>query len=91
LYSFIFPEHRKSCGDELDSDSSPTSEGGKENKMSWQQRSKSLEVLVDEKQSKAFSQQNGHLSKEVSKLLNWPAVVKIAHRKCALGVPPAAV
>ena len=63
----IFSEHRKSCGDELESDSSPTNEGDKENKMLWQQRSKSLEVLVDEKQNKALSQQNGHLTKEVSK------------------------
>ncbi|XP_078377063.1 LOW QUALITY PROTEIN: uncharacterized protein LOC144660326 [Oculina patagonica] len=42
--------HRKSCGDELESDSSGASEGDKENKMSWQQRSKSLDVLADQPQ-----------------------------------------
>ena len=61
----IFPEHRKSFGDELESDSSATKEGDKENKMSWQQRSKSLEVLVDEKQNKALFQQNGHMANKV--------------------------
>jgi len=64
---------------------SPTSEGDKENKMSLQQRSKSLEVLVDEKQNKALSQQNGHLTKVVSKLFNWPAIVQIARGKFAPG------
>lgn len=36
--------------------------------MSWQQRSKSLEVLADEKQNKALPQQNGHMTKKVRKL-----------------------
>jgi len=65
LYSFIFPEQRKSCSDELESDSSGTSEGDKENKLSWQKKSKSLEVLVDDKQIKAFSQQNGRMTNKV--------------------------
>jgi len=89
LYSFIFPEHRKSCGDGLELDSSATIEGDKENKMSWKQRSKSLEVLVDEKQNNALSQQNGHITKEVSKF-NRPAMVvmvQIARRKFAPGYP----
>ena len=76
MYSFIFPEDRKSCDDEIDSDSSAASEGDKENKMSWQQRSKSLEVLADEKQNKALPQQNGHVTKKVSKF-NRPASVYI--------------
>lgn len=74
MFSCIFLEHRKSCGDELESDGSGTSEGDKENEMLWKQKSKSLEVLVDEKQNKALSQPNGHVTKEVSKF-NRPAIV----------------
>ena len=66
LYSFISPEHRRSCGDELESDSSGISEGDKENKISWQQRSKSLDVLADERENKSLPQHDGHVAKKVS-------------------------
>ena len=85
LSSRIFSEQRKSCGDELESDGSGTSEGDKENRISLQQRSKSLEVLVDDKQNKALSQQNGHVTKGVSKF-NRPGIVSICP-----GIPQTAV
>ena len=45
---------------------SAISEGDKENKMTWQQRSKSLEGLADNKQSKAFLQQDGHMVSQLN-------------------------